>query len=118
MTSAPVQEARANGLASGREDGGGRGRRREAGQREDTPPSASLGQWKPPAVPRLRERYEKRCPGKVRAEPERRLDHRPSNTATSPAARYESREENRHAPRDRRRRGLPLQSPEDTGLRE
>lgn len=38
MTSAPVQEARANWLASGREDGGGRGRRREAGQREDTPP--------------------------------------------------------------------------------
>lgn len=55
--------------------------------------------------------------GESGQNPERRPDHpRPNNTPTSPAARHEPREENRHAPRDRRRRGLPLQSPEDAGL--
>lgn len=51
----------------------------------DAPPSASVGQWAPPTAPRLPEWYERRSPGKVRAEPERRPDHHRSNTATSSA---------------------------------
>lgn len=64
--------------------GGGR-RQRGRGETEgDTPPSASFRQWVPPRAPRLSEGYERRSPGKVRAEPERRRDHhRPANTATS-----------------------------------
>lgn len=86
-----AREARASRLARGWE----RGRRREAGQLENTPPSASLGQWAPPATPRLRERYERLSPRKVRAEPERRPDHPHLNiTATSQVARHEPREEN------------------------
>lgn len=112
-----AREARAGRPAGGW--GRARAEEREAGQRENAPPSASRGQWAPPAAPRLRERYERRSPGKVRAEPERQPDHPClNNTATSSAARHEPREEDRYAPRDRRRRRLPLQSPEDAGLRE
>lgn len=77
MTSAPGRR--------GRGEGGGHGRMGEAGQRRDTPPSASVGQWAPPPAPRLPEWYERRSPGKVRAEPERRPDRHRSKTATTSA---------------------------------
>lgn len=56
-----AREARAGRPAGGR--GRARAEEREAGQRENAPPSASRSQWAPPAAPRLRELYERRSPG-------------------------------------------------------